>query len=81
VPSEPTKRPVRLYPADDFLENSQIGIEHISVIPWALSRFNDGPVGQHDGEIDHPVFHRAIAHGVSPAAIGPDHASNSSLLY
>lgn len=69
VPSEPIKRLVRLYPADDLL----LQVRYVynvappqDYLPWTTSRFDDRSVCKHNCQVDNPVLHRAISYGISP---------------
>lgn len=51
VPSEPVKRPFRLYPAEDFLDSNQTIMmpakDRIN-LPWPLSSFDHSPIREDD---------------------------------
>lgn len=62
VPSEPANRPVRLYPAEVFLDpvsiNDVRGTQHH--LPRSLPGFDNGPISQNNREVYDPVLHCAV---------------------
>lgn len=84
VPSDPTKRFVRLYPAEDFLKFHQFEIEPCvggyRRIPRTFTSFDHCTIGKNNSHVNDPVLHSAIAHGIGATTICPDHTANSSLF-
>ena len=40
------------------------------------AHFDDPPIGEHDGEVQHPFFHRAVAHRIGAAAACASHSAD-----
>lgn len=65
VPSEPTNRFVKLYPAADLLIRVSTSANQCpSTLPRPSPSFNNGTVGENDSEINNPVFHGPIPNSV-----------------
>src|SRR5690242_19930635 len=69
VPSEPTKRPVWLYPAEDYLCSVRPieVVQRTVYLPRPLPRLDHRTVSQNHCQVDDPFLHCAISDCICPA--------------